>query len=424
MTNKTTRSYIDQDGSNVEVTKEHLDIAVELKIQLQKSSPSLKCNWKQHKKLMEEEGYEDSSSSESYRVLIKDYQRQVGLLNPLSKHVDLVADSKLKSLNRILGDLWSEKREIQLSLKEVNEFRRDFHLSKVVAEEIIEVFKGFAFKGLSDVVKLPKLKTSDNKAIIVLTDLHVGARIDNIYGNDYNYEIAQKRLNLYLEKVLAHCYRFNIKEVQLVGLGDFIEHLYMRAKQSKEAEFGLAQQILKASELIVEFMVKLSKQVNVEYTSIAGNHDRLQGDKDINFDDDNANVIINYNIKTAIQFIDSPRLTFTDTEDGAVEINKEINGKKIKLVHGHLDSKGSKTERMKSLISMQNEFFDCLVYGHLHNYNAVDADNGRMVVGVGCLSGRNDYSRTLSCATNASQMMLVVTGDGELLPIKIDLQVN
>lgn len=414
------RSYTNSAGTIVQVSKEHLDVAVRLKIELQKMSPSLRCDWKKHKAMMEEEGYADSDASESYRCLVKDYQREMGLLNPLSKHVDMVTESKLASLDRLVGELYSEKREAQLALQEINKFKRDFHLSKVIADEIITEFKKFTVLQHA-YVPSKKKQSSKDVAIVVLTDLHVGVVINDVYGNYYNYDIAKERMNTYLEKVIAHCKRFQITEVAVIGLGDFVEHVNMRYKQSADAEFNLAQQILKASELVIDFLVQLSQHVNVEYGGIAGNHDRLQGDKNIAFDDDNANVIINSNIETFIKLTKSPALKYISIEDGATEVNVEVNGRKIKLVHGHLDS-GNKTDRLKNYISMQNDFFDCLIYGHLHNFDVKESDHGRMTVGVGCLSGRNDYSKTFGCATNASQMMMVVTGDGEMIPIKVDLQ--
>jgi predicted phosphodiesterase len=415
------RTYLNRKGETVSVSKSHLDVAVKLKIELQKMSPSLRCDWKKHKAMMEVEGYDASDTNESYRCLVKDYQREIGLLNPLCKHVDMVAESKLASLDRLLGELYSEKREAQLALSEINKFRKDFHLSKEIANEIISEFKNFKIPKPVNFVQTDEFIVSRGKAIVVLTDLHIGVVIDNVYGNYYNYEIAKKRMRAYLSKVIDNCKRFQITDVKVIGLGDFVEHVNMRYKQSANAEFNLAKQILKASELVIEFLVSLSQHVKVDYSGIAGNHDRLQGDKNIAFDDDNANVIINSNVEKYIEFYKSKNLTYTPTADGATEINVELNGKKIKLVHGHMDE-GNKRDRMKGYISMQNEFFDCLVYGHLHNYNVQESDHGRMTVGVGCLSGRNDYSKTFQCATNASQMMMVITDDGDLIPMKIDLQ--
>jgi predicted phosphodiesterase len=78
---------------------------------------------------------------------------------------------------------------------------------------------------------------------------------------------------------------------------------------------------------------------------------------------------------------------------------------------------------MKAKISMENEFFDCFVYGHLHHYDVKESDNGRMTVGVGSLAGRNEHSASFGAATDASQLMLVVTDGGDVLPLRIGLQI-
>lgn len=414
------RTYTDRKGEQVFVSESHLDTAVALKIELQKLSPSLRCSWTQHKKLMMEEGYYDSDTTESYRLLVKDYQRKIGLLSPMVRDVAVRKSTQLESINRVLGDLYEEKRENQLTLNEINKIRKDFHLSKAIAEEIVNEFQNFEVHNL--VANKQRFISSHNKAVVVLTDWHIGVVIDDVYGNSFNYEIAKKRIQNYLDQVVIYCKRFQITDVEVVGLGDYVEHQNMRYKQSKEAEFSLARQIRYASELIISFISGLSDHVNVNYSSIPGNHDRLQGNKDIAFDDDNANVIIKGNVEAFIERARSPRLSYTETADAATEINLNMNNKKIKLVHGHLDN-GNKKDRLKGHISMQNEFFDCFIYGHLHNYNVQESDHGRMAIGVGCLSGRNLYAKTFNCATDASQFMLVVEGSGTLLPIRIDLQI-
>lgn len=417
------RSYLNSELMDIEVTHEHLDKAVELKIEIQNASPARKCNWKLHKKLMKESGFNDSDYNEAYRCLVKDYQSKVGLLPTLDRHVDLLADNKISAIGKLVGEIYEEKRENQIVLTKLNKFKRELVLDKLIAEEIRDVFLDDVVFNIPHYVYAPELKSSRNRAIVTLTDLHIGSLINNCMGNSFNLEIASKRLKSYLNKVIDHCKTYDIKEVDVVGLGDFVEHTYMRYKQNEETELKLSQQILHATRLIIEFIVGLSEYVNVSYEAIAGNHDRLQGDKDISYDDDNVSVIINSNIKTFIELTNSKRIKFIETEDGATEINKVINGKRIKLVHGHLDE-GDKKDRLKSYISMLNEFTDVLIYGHLHNFKVEDSDNGRMTIGIGCLSGKNSYSKKLKCATNASQAMIVVTENGDIYPLRIDLQIN
>jgi predicted phosphodiesterase len=416
------RSYTNSDGMTVEVSKEHLDCAIKIKIELQDSVPSRKCNWSKHKELMESEGFYDSDTNEAYRCLIKDYQKEVGLLVPVDLHKSMVAEGRLASINKLVGDIYAEKRENQVILNEINKHKRELSLVKVITEEIREIFLDDINFTIPHYVFNPRLKTSNNKAIVVLTDLHIGKLIEDIYENAYNYEIAIKRMNEYKKKVLEYCNCFGITEVTVTGLGDIVEHVNMRYKQKVSTEFGLAQQIHKATKIVIDFLVSLSEYVNVEYVGIAGNHDRFQGDKNIAYEDDNANAVVNFNIKTFIELTGASRLTYIDIADDATEINKTLNGVKFKLAHGHLDG-GNKQNRMKSKISMENDFFDVFIYGHLHNYDVKESDRGRMTIGVGSLAGREDYSVSLSSATDASQLMVVVTDGGDILPLRVALQI-
>ena len=59
--------YTNKDGIFIEVSESHIDTAIEIKLQLQKASPSFRCSWAKHKKLMEKEEYYDSENSENYR---------------------------------------------------------------------------------------------------------------------------------------------------------------------------------------------------------------------------------------------------------------------------------------------------------------------------------------------------------------------
>jgi len=417
----TVRTYTDSMGDKVTVGKAHLDMAVEIKLELQNASPSRKCNWKEHQACMESEGFWDSDTNESYRCMVKAYQAEIGKLDTAKRHAEKVAVSKLDSIRKLTGDLYRERRENQLILNGINRAKRELTHVAVTAEAVRDALLDEIQIKIPEYAYGTRIQNSKNRAVVTLTDLHVGALVDNVFGNSYNYEIARKRIDAYLDRIIDHCIAFEINDVHVVGLGDMIEHVYMRDKQRDDVEFNMSQQIVKAGELILYFLTSLSGHVNVTYEAIDGNHDRMHGNKDISADSDNANYVINHMIKTVIDTSGVERIQYLENRSGT-EINIELNGKKLKFVHGHLDE-GNKRDRLKAYISMANDFVDCLVYGHLHSYQVEESDHGRMVVGVGSFIGRNSYSKKISCATDASQVMIVVTGDGEIIPLRIGLQV-
>ena len=101
--------YSDKRGNVVEVSQEHINTAIKIKIELQKSSPSQKCSWSQHKKMMEIEGFTDSDTNENYRQMIKKAQKKSGELPELKKYVEMVTENKLKSIREEIGEIRDSK---------------------------------------------------------------------------------------------------------------------------------------------------------------------------------------------------------------------------------------------------------------------------------------------------------------------------
>lgn len=413
------RSYTNSDNISVTVNKGHLDKAVCIKKELQNSVFGRRCDWRQHKKLMEQEGIFDSDINENYRVMIREYQRSIGELQEKDKYADHVATGKLECIKKLTGDLYYSKQENRKELLKISKEKRDLTTVGITVEEVRDIFLDDINWSFPHYLYEPKKPSSKNKMLVTLSDLHIGVIVNDCKGNYYNYEIAKKRLDLYVKEILDYCKIYNINDVCVCGLGDYIEHLYMRDNQSQDCEFGLAMQIKNASKIIIAFLVSLSEYVNVTYQGIGGNHDRMNGDKKSNFDDDNANIIINENIKNFIEQTNIDRLVLINNNEFEKEIILNINNKKIKLIHGDDEGKGAKIEKH---ISSDNEFYDLIIQGHLHHFKIYTENFGRTYMFVGCLMGRNNYSKKMKCTTNASQGIVIFREDGQYTPISIDLQ--
>jgi predicted phosphodiesterase len=94
---------------------------------------------------------------------------------------------------------------------------------------------------------------------------------------------------------------------------------------------------------------------------------------------------------------------------------------KCKFVHGEYKSNDGK-QFMKNEISMDNEFYDLLFKGHLHNFKLESENNGRYIVSTGCLSGYNDYSVNFGCTTVASQTIAILGNNNVELIKDVQLQ--
>lgn len=316
----------------------------------------------------------------------------------------------------LVGD-YLIKRQNQSELLKVNRFKREWVKAISVAEELEAIQKENDFKVIiPEYSYSPILETSKYTMICNISDWHIGYVINNCNGNNFNWEIANERVNKYIEECKKYINLYGIKTVYVVNTGDSIENTYMRDNQDQFCEFYQSKQINRAIKLIYRLLVSLSEDCNVVYGGIAGNHDRSSGDKKKNYEGDNANVIITEQLKTYVEISETKRISIVDNEYNDKEIKIEINGLLCKFIHGDEIPKIDKNT-LANLISCDNEFYDLLFCGHWHNFTCRSGNHGRYVITSGCLSGFNDYSKKFYCSTKASQTICIL-GNKEIELIK------
>lgn len=414
------RSYTNLQGEVVEVSKKHLDTAVKIKKELQMASPSYRCNWNEHKRLMELEGYYDSESSEAYRQLIKNYQVANGTIESRIKQ-DLVSENKLNSIKEAVGELYYAKREVQLENLKLGRLKREITLYGVVAEQVKEALS----KELNEVI--PKFAYQDRlplgtgRMVVLLSDWHIGATVDKVMGNSFNYKIAKKRVAKFVSRIKKIAQDEGITSLDVVCLGDMTEHVSMRrVNQAHEAEFPLGVQIVKAYELIRDMIMNLSEDFNVTYRGISGNHDRMNGDKGDNIDGDSTIYIINFMIKEFVKKAQAQRIEYIESDNINYSTSFNVNSYNMKFVHGD-NEKGNKI--LASHADMDNSNYNVLAMGHLHHHSVKEVGCNKYEVYVGSLQGANNYSMKGKFPSNASQGLIVVNQYGEIDIKRIDLQV-
>jgi uncharacterized protein YeeX (DUF496 family) len=324
--------------------------------------------------------------------------------------------TQLQSIREKVGELDTLKFQISKEKTDLNRIKRDFVKSISIADELKQYLEDNCTITIPEYCVEPININSEYEMIVHISDWHIGYIIDDCKGNYYNWKIANQRI----DKLISECYKYiemyGIKKIFVVNTGDVIEHLSMRKNQSQFCEFNQSQQINKAIELIYRFLTALCKYCNVEYDSIYGNHDRMNGDYQSNLDGDNAEVIIREQLGKYKELSENNRLTVIERRHTDKEIVKEIKGLKCKFVHGNNGVKDGK-QQIKNEISMDNVIYDLYYKGHLHNFNIVSENNGRYIISTGCLSGYNDFSVTFGCTTVASQTISILT-DGKVEMIK------
>jgi predicted phosphodiesterase len=413
------RSYTNKEGEVIEVSQEHLDTAVRIKRELQMASPSHRCNWHQHKILMEKEGFYDSEVSENYRLMIKNYQASIGQLDSKEKYADLVATSKLNSIKEAVGELAYKKREVQMESLKLGKLKRDLTLLGVIAEQVREAMLNELNQLIPSFAYQERLPIGKKRMIVMISDWHIGAVIVNVMGNSYNFSIAKKRVAKFVKRIIEIAKAEGINDIDVVCMGDMTEHVHMRKTQSFDAEFPLAVQIVKAYELIRDLLVNLSEHFNVTYRGVSGNHDRMEGNKEDNIDSDSTIFVINYMIKEFVEQAKAPRIQYFEVDNINYSTSFSVNGIKMKFVHGD-NERGS--NKLASHSDMDNTSYNILAMGHLHHFSVTEVGQNKYEVYVGSLQGVNNYAMKGKFLSNASQGLIIINEYGEIDIKRIDLQ--
>ncbi len=316
--------------------------------------------------------------------------------------------SQLDLVKSKIGEYDIKKQITQTKINELSKIKREFIKSFAIAEDLKNYFEDNFVINIPEYCSNPLEINGEYEMILHLADFHVGYIINDCKGNYYNWEIANQRINKLLDECIKYIKLYDIKKIFVIGTGDEIEHASMRLNQSQFCEFNQAEQINKAIELIYRILVTLCQYCDVEYDSIYGNHDRMNGDKKANLDGDNADTIISEQLKVYKALSKNNRLTITDRKHSDKEIYKIIKGFKCKFVHGDNIKTEDGKSAIKAEMSLDNIFYDLLFKAHKHNFKLESENHGRYIISTGCLSGFNDFSTNFKCATEASQTIVIL----------------
>ncbi|PEA25924.1 hypothetical protein CON44_18475 [Bacillus cereus] len=410
-------SYVNRKGEVVTVSKEHLDTAVELKLLLQKDSKNNRCQWAKHRKMMIKEGFDDSENSEAYRQMVKYYQKKIGKLPTAETYADKVVTSKLESYKELVGELTWEQRKNQKYLRDINKGKRQIIDGSLFIEETKLEIRN-ALKDAKWIEELrenhdysPTTIGGKDRMILLLTDFHIGALVD-VEGNKYNYDIAKRRINDTVSEAIRIARSRNVNRIDVVYMGDIIEHGYMRDAQAYHAEFPVTRQMTLAGRLLIDVVYKLSRHFFTTFRAFAGNHDRFNKDKNGNIDGDTAIVVVNEMVKLFVEQVNIENLMYVDCHDYSAKLIN-VNGRNFKFVHGDNEKK-SDTGKLHSHSSRDGIIYDVIAYGHFHHFMLLEIGVNKFEVRVGSTKGSDDYSERLGVGSAPSQAVILVNQDGKI----------
>jgi predicted phosphodiesterase len=408
-------SYTNKKGEIITVSKEHLDTAVEIKLLLQKDSPSNRCSWAKHKQLMMKEGFHDSENSENYRKLVADYQKSLGKLPSAETYSDKVVTSKLESYKELVGEIRWEKIENQKYLRKINRGKKEITERALFIEEIkseiYNVLSQVKWEEIMNHVFTPIKDHGKTRMILLFTDWHIGALVD-VEDNKYNYDIAKDRIQQAVDQALQYAYDNKVYRIDVVFMGDAVEHAYMRDAQAYTAEFPVSKQMTLAGRLMIDALYQLSRKHFVTYRAFAGNHDRFNKDKNGNIDGDNAVVVMNEMVQLFIEQAKIENLMYVECHNYHARL-VNVNGKNFKFVHGDFEKKND-TGKLASHSLNDKIHYDAIIYGHFHHFKVVEVGLDKLEISVGSTKGSDDYSEKLGVGSAPSQAIILVKENGDI----------
>jgi predicted phosphodiesterase len=413
--------YKDDNGKVHEINSEGLAKAILYKVESQKEQG--RANWTKICKILKSEGF-DAIKSEGFRQAVKHYQKKIGKLPKRQ-------DFESSSLTLKLGELSQAKREVQNQRREFNKLKRELldqslyrrELEKALREAVSDYKANEYFRqqnGLDapegfKIVQKDQILDDETGLVVALSDWHIGCKFKTSY-NEFNYKIVTDLVIEYLNKIEMLIDDYGINNVLLLNLGDTVEQTYMRNySQSFEAEFDFSTQQAKAIELVSRFIKRLCleyPQTRFYYSAVAGNHDRMNGNKKEVIYGDSFQTILNL-------FLENLPLDNFKVIEQASPVKGSIRFYGLNIAFEHGDKLNLNDKNILATVSQRDgRVYDALLVGHLHHYQAIE-NNGLFVMS-GSLKGADTYSESLNLKADRSQACLLIRNN-KITPLMIRL---
>lgn len=247
--------------------------------------------------------------------------------------------------------------------------------------------------------------TSDNDLLVSLNDIHYGANIDNAW-NKYNTDICREMMRNYLDRIIAVGELHKSENCICWMNGDAISgNIHFQIAVSNKE--NVIEQVMGVSELISEFLAELSTHFKtVTFVSVAGNHSRLNPNKDSSVTAERMDDLIEWYIKARLQNFSNILFDYNKVDSTMYTI--DIRGKTYCGIHGDYDGSDAKIQALQTLVGRP---VYAVLSGHLH-HNKIDMVQGIKTVMAGSFQGMDDFCVQKRIFGKPEQMICVCDKDG------------
>lgn len=327
--------------------------------------------------------------------------------------IEREGEDAIRSTNR-MSELDRKKIELQTERQKFYDQRNAFN--KLVRErsrqeELNEILVKSIQEG-----DLPRLDyefdpygvvtQSDNDLLVSLNDIHYGATVEN-YWNTYNSDICREMMCRYLDRIIQIARTHSSQNCIVWANGDEISGNIHKSITVTNKE-NVIEQIKGVSELIAEFIAELSKHfVTVTFVSVAGNHSRLDPNKDNALVSERLDDLIEWYLAARLQSFENVVIGGGEKVDETMYLI-DVRGKTYCGVHGDFDGSPSK---IQALQTMARKPLYAVLSGHLHHCKIDDVQGIRTIM-AGSFLGMDDYCVQKRIYGRPEQMVCVCDETG------------
>lgn len=357
--------------------------------------------------------YGQPYSSDVARRMLYGSRRTLELMD--AERVGSVVDSGILSeLDEKMIELRKERQKFYDQRNAFNKVVRDRSRQEELNEIITDAISNGELPRLDYVPST--ISTNDTDLLVSLNDLHYGAVHSNYWG-EYNSDICKEMMKKYLDRIIKIADTHGSENCIVWENGDVISGNIHRSIQVTNKE-NVIEQIMGASELIAEFVAELSKHFRtVKFVSVAGNHSRIDPNKDNALIDERLDDIVEWYITARLQNFDNVIIGVGDKIDSTMYV-LNIRGLNYCGVHGDFDGSAAKVQSLQTMVGKP---LYAVLSGHMH-HNKVDEVQGVKTVMAGSFLGMDGYCIQKRIFGRPEQMVCVCDENGIVCHYDIPLQ--
>lgn len=247
---------------------------------------------------------------------------------------------------------------------------------------------------------------SDREMLVLLSDWHIGLEFDNEFGR-YNTDVARERMGELIGEIRTIGEQNRTSVCNVAVIGDMISGAIRTSVMVANRE-SVIEQVKMASEMVADFLFELCRIFGeVNFVSVAGNHSRIEANKERSIKDDRLDDLIGWYVKSALKHVKNfkPRLVVDNT---VAELG--ICGQLYYFAHGDHDELTQ--AGISKLAFMMGDIPYAVCTAHKH-FPMLTEVNGVRVIQNGALCGAgDDHTVEMRLSGKASQTVMICSDSG------------